>query len=316
MTPEGPATPNHTGPYQGALLLPAAQLPPSHTLSLTLLGPPGVSFDGEPVRLSPGATTLCAYLALAPSEGRSRSVTAAHLFEDCSERVARRRLNTALWRLRCEVRAATGLEIVACDSWRTVALNPDVDVTTDAARFQRLVELVLRVPPTDLDEADVARLHNAVSLRRGRLVETCEDHWVLAARCRIDSLYLAALDHLIQYYGARRDVPAITAYGERALELEPLREDLHRHLIRAFGTAGRMDLAERQFERCRAVLLEELGVDPMPETVATYARLHTAGSGRSGAVAALITEFERARRDVGRLAAAMDRALDQLRGMS
>ncbi|WP_328875190.1 bacterial transcriptional activator domain-containing protein [Streptomyces sp. NBC_00287] len=316
MTPEGPATPKHTGPPQGALLVPSAQLSPPPTLSLKLLGPPSVSFEGEPVRLSPGATTLCAYLALAPPEGRPRSVAAAHLFEDCSERLARRRLNTALWRLRCEVRSGTGLEIVACDSWRTVALSPDVGVATDAARFQGLVESVLRVPPADLDEADVARLHSAVLLRRGRLVETCDDHWVMTARCRIDTLYLAALDHLIQHYGARRDVPAITTYGERALELEPLREDLHRHLIRAYGTAGRLDLAERQFERCRAVLLEELGVDPMPETVATYARLHTGGSSRSRAVAALITEFERARRDVGRLATAMDRALDQLRGMS
>ncbi|WP_322723391.1 AfsR/SARP family transcriptional regulator [Streptomyces spongiae] len=288
----------------------------SHTLSLRLLGPPSVSFEGEPVRLSPGATTLCAYLALAPPEGRPRSVAAAHLFEDCSERLARRRLNTALWRLRCEVRAGTGLEIVGCDSLRTVALNPDVRVTTDATRFQELIELVLRVPPTDLDEADVARLRSAVSLRRGQLVETCQDHWVLDTRCRIDTLYLAALDHLIQYYGARRDVPAITAYGERALELEPLREDLHRHLIWAFGNAGRLDLAERQFERCRAVLLEELGVEPMPETVATYARLRAGAGSRSMALAPLIAEFERARRDVGRLAAAMDRALDQLRGMS
>ncbi|MET9461221.1 bacterial transcriptional activator domain-containing protein [Streptomyces canus] len=288
----------------------------SRTLSLELLGPPSVSFGGATVRLSPSVTTLCAYLALAPPEGRPRSVAAAQLFEDCSERLARRRLNTALWRLRCEIRSSTGLEIVADDSWRTVALNPAVGITSDVAEFEELTELLLRVPPTELDEADASRLRSAVSLRRGILVETCHDHWVLGARCRIDTLYLAALDHLIQYYGTRRDVPAITAYGERALELEPLREDLHRHLIWAFGNAGRLDLAERQFERCRALLLEELGVDPMPETVATYARLHTAGGGRSRAVAALITEFERARRDVGRLAAAMDRALDQLRSMS
>ncbi|MFI6567423.1 BTAD domain-containing putative transcriptional regulator [Streptomyces sp. NPDC050534] len=284
-------------------------------MSLNLLGPPSVVFKGEAVRLSPGATMLCAYLALAPQGGRPRSVAAAQLFGDCSEQPARRRLNTALWRLRVEVRSMTGLEIVTGDGRSTVILSPDVDVTTDAAQFQTLIELVLRVPPTDLADADVARLDSAVSLRRGQLVETCQDDWVLAARYRIDNLYLAALDYLIQHHGARGDVPAVNEYGERALELEPLREDLHRHLIRAYGTAGRMDLAERQFERCRAILLEELGADPMPETVATYARLRGGGANRSTTVAALVAELERARRDVGRLAAAVDRALDQLRSM-
>ncbi|MGX4695357.1 AfsR/SARP family transcriptional regulator [Streptomyces sp. JNUCC 63] len=289
--------------------------PGSRALSLKLLGPPCVVFEGEPVRLSPGTTLLCAYLALGPQDGRPRSTAAAHLFGDCSDRLARRRLNTALWRLRGEVRSSTGLEIVTDDDWRTVALSPHVGVVTDAATFQALIEPVLRVPPADLDDADVARLHNAVSLRRGQLLETCQDDWVMTPRYRIDNLYLTALDYLIRHHGARRDVPAITEYGERALELEPLREDLHRHLIRAYGAAGRTDLAERQFERCRAVLLQELGVDPMPETVAAYARVRGGTAERSVTVAALVAELERARRDVVRLAAAVDRVLDQLRGM-
>lgn len=285
-------------------------------LSLTLLGPPGVDAAGAPLPLSPGATMLCAYLALAPREGRPRSVAAAQLFADCTEQLARRRLNTALWRLKSEVRSSTGLDVLAGMGPRTVALNPDVDVSTDAATFEALITPSLRVPPTDLSEADVADLERAVSLRRGQLVETCQDDWILTERYRIDNLYLTALDYLVQYHGARGHVPGVTTYGERALELEPLREDLHRHLMSAYGGAGRLDLVERQFERCRTVLLKELGTDPMPETVATYARLRGGGAGRSTTVAALVRELERARRDVGRLAAAVDRALDQLHRMA
>lgn len=284
-------------------------------LSLNLLGPPTLVSKGEPIPISPGATILCAYLALAPREGRHRSIVAAQLFGNCSEQLARRRLNTALWRLKAEVRSVTGLDVVA-SSGLAVGLSPDVGVTIDMDRFHALIEPVLRVPPTDLDDADVARLESAVSLRRGQLVETCQDDWVLVARYRIDNLYLTALDYLIQHYGAHGHVAAVTDYGERALELEPLREDLHRHLMSAYGAAGRMDLVERQFERCRVLLLDELGTDPMPETIATYARLRGGGVGQSTTVAALITELERARRDVGRLAAAVDRALDQLRRMS
>jgi DNA-binding SARP family transcriptional activator len=79
----------------------------------------------------------------------------------------------------------------------------------------------------------------------------------------------------------------------------------------AYGAAGRDDLVERQFERCRMVLLRELGADPMPETLAAYARLRGGDTSMSTTVAAL----ERAKRDVVRLAGAVDRALDHLRRM-
>ncbi len=96
---------------------------PNTQLTLRLLGLPTLLTGGNPVALSPGATLLCAYLALAPKEGRSRETAAAQLFSDCPSLTARRRLNTALWRLRTEMRSLTGLEIVAPADGKRVALS-------------------------------------------------------------------------------------------------------------------------------------------------------------------------------------------------
>jgi len=268
------------------------------------------------VMLSPSATMLCAYLALAPREGRSRSVAAAHLFADCSEPTARRRLNTALWRLKTEVRSSVGVELVVGAGGRSVCLNDAVEVTVDATRFEELVLPVLTVPPTELTEAEAVRLEAAVALHRGQLVEPCHDDWVLADRYRIENLYLTALDYLVQHHGARGDVGAVARYGQLALDLEPLREDIHRHLMTAYGSADRVDLAERQFERCRMVLLQELGADPMPETIALYSRLSRGGGERPAGMDPLVAELERARREVARLGAIVDRALERLRQMT
>lgn len=284
-------------------------------LTLNLLGPPTLVWGDAPVTLSPSATMLCAYLALAPREGRPRAVVAAHLFADCSEPTARRRLNTALWRLRTEVRAGVGVDLVVGDGGRNVCLNRAVEVAVDATRFEELVLPVLAVAPAELTDSDAARLEAAVALRRGQLVEPCHDTWVLADRYRIENLYLTALDYLVQHQGARGDVGAVARYGELALDLEPLREDIHRHLMTAYGASHRVDLAERQFERCRMVLLHELGADPMPETVALYSRL-SHGGGRTAEVDPLMAELERARREVVRLGAIVDRALERLRQMS
>jgi len=285
-------------------------------LGLRLFGAPALVSGDDPVALSPGATMLCAYLALGPREGRARSVAAAQLFTDCAEPAARRRLNTALWRLRSELRSSIGVDLVERAGGRTVALSPAVEVTVDAAIFEELVAPVRHRSAAGLTPADAARLERAVALHRGRLVEPCDDEWVLGARNRIENLYLAALDHLVQFHGARGDVAAVARYGELALALEPLREDVQRHLMAAYGGAGRFDLVERQFERCRMVLLEELGADPMPETLALYARLTRgrAGSGQvpAATVTALVAELERARREVGRLSEIVERALDRL----
>jgi DNA-binding SARP family transcriptional activator len=259
---------------------------------------------------------LCAYLALAPSEGRLRSVAAAQLFADCSESTARRRLNTAVWRLRSEVRSSIGVDLVTSIGGRNLGLSSAIEVAIDARIFEDLVSLVLDVTAADMTEADASRLESAISLYRGKLLEPCDDEWVLSARNRIENLYLTALDYLLQYNGAHGKVEAVAKYGELALCLEPLREDVHRHLMSAYGAAGRDDLVERQFERCRMVLLAELGTDPMPETIALYARLTRNDRGRSVTVAALVAELERARREVGRLAEIVDRAIDRLRRMS
>ena len=66
----------------------------------------------------------------------------------------------------------------------------------------------------------------------------------MAERARIENLFLTALDYLLQYYGALGEVGAIAKYGDMALALEPLREDIHRHLMASYAAAGRDDLVE------------------------------------------------------------------------
>jgi DNA-binding SARP family transcriptional activator len=181
--------------------------------------------------------------------------------------------------------------------------------------IEDLLAPVLPTCVSDLTAEDVVRLKRAVALHRGQLIEHSEDEWVLRARTRLETIYLSALDHLIQYCGAQGDVAAAGRYGVLALTVEPLREDVHRHLMSAYGSAGRLDLVERQFEQCRMVFLAELMTDPMPETVALYTRLTRRASGQAPSVAALVAELEGARREIVRLGAIVDRALDHIRRM-
>jgi alpha-glucoside transport system substrate-binding protein len=50
--------------------------------------------------------------------------------------------------------------------------------------------------------------------------------------------------------------------------LDNLREDWHRALISAYARQGKFDAAKVQYELCRRILVEELHLEPAPETVA------------------------------------------------
>ena len=55
-------------------------------------------------------------------------------------------------------------------------------------------------------------------------------------------------------------------YVQRLLEFDPLREHAHRHLMRLLAAGAAQRRAE-QYQTCRRLLANKLGVAPEPETV-------------------------------------------------
>ena len=68
------------------------------------------------------------------------------------------------------------------------------------------------------------------------------------------------------------------------MQCNPLAEEAQSRLIWLYAQTGQRDVALRQFEQCRALLQEELAVEPMPELQALQADIL---AGRVGRVAPL-----------------------------
>jgi DNA-binding SARP family transcriptional activator len=56
---------------------------------------------------------------------------------------------------------------------------------------------------------------------------------------------------------------------------DPLREDVHRKLMRLHANGGRPGMAKRQYKRCREALEVDLGIAPSSETDALLTALAT-----------------------------------------
>ena len=54
---------------------------------------------------------------------------------------------------------------------------------------------------------------------------------------------------------------------------DPLNERVHLAVMRLYAEQGRRDLVRRQYDKLCAILLDELGVPPMPDTTQGYHQL-------------------------------------------
>ena len=78
---------------------------------------------------------------------------------------------------------------------------------------------------------------------------------------------------LVRAAVAEGDTRTTRAVLERALEFDPLAEDLARALMRILIDIGEQAGALAVFERCREAIATALGAQPAPSTIALLARL-------------------------------------------
>jgi TolB-like protein/DNA-binding SARP family transcriptional activator/rhodanese-related sulfurtransferase len=233
-------------------------------LEIRLLGGLEIGGDrdtGAPV-LSGKARALVAYLALQHGRPQSREKLAALFWQDSPEEQARTNLRQAISTVRKALNDHRDANLVA-DRNQVALTGWDIDF--DVTEFERLIA-----------EATPDALVRAVALYKGDLLdgfslkEASFETWVRAERERLRHLASDALTKLTEHYSTVGDADRCVETAARLLNLDPLREAVHRILMRAYAAQGRHASALKQFEACRDMLKRELDVEPEPETVALY----------------------------------------------
>ena len=76
-----------------------------------------------------------------------------------------------------------------------------------------------------------------------------------------------ALEKLVRGHSAQNEFEPALIFARRWLALDPLQEAAHRHLMRLLTLSGQRNAALTQYEICRQILADELGVEPAAETI-------------------------------------------------
>ncbi len=214
---------------------------------------------GAPCTLSVRkAMGLLAYLALRPEQAQSREKLACLLWGDSPDAQARSSLRQVIATLR-RIGSEDGAPILRAES-DMIALASGA-VETDVAAFERAIA---GGTPEALDEA--------AGLYRGELFEGLSvqaeafDDWLMVERQRLREMALGALTRQLDRALSGGGVEAGVRTALRLLALDPLQEPAHRALMQLYARQGRHTLALKQYQSCRAMLEQELGVLPEPET--------------------------------------------------
>ncbi len=246
-------------------------------LNINLLGPFHATIDTQPIpeSRSKRIEALLAYLAVEHATTHRRETLVGLLFPDMPDAQARTNLRQTLTRLRRAIQDAKAqpsfLHVTRESTQFNVKSSSSVDVVTFA---QLLRGCAAHAGRRDENCAEcMAKMNAALTLYRGDfmagfLLEDAfaYDEWVLAQRAELRQAVLAAARDLADYYERRGEYATAVPYTRQQIDIEPWQEAPHRQLMRLFAYQGERNAALQHYEKLRAILWDELGVDPMLET--------------------------------------------------
>ena len=241
------------------------------SLRIRLLGRFHVSVDDDIVDDTRwqrrGAKTLVKLLSLEPHH-----------------QLHREQLMDLLWPESTAHAAANSLNKVIHGARR--ALEPNLVKGSDSRFLKRRSDFIVLCAPGDLwidviefegKASDAFRLEtieayeSALSCYAGDLLEEDRyEEWLLGKRTELRTLFQKLTERLAHCYEENGRLEDSVARWSDVLRGDPHNESAHRHLMNLYMQSGRRQQALLQYERCRELIGEELGIEPEDATSRLY----------------------------------------------
>ena len=238
-------------------------------LQISTLGGLSICLDGEPVigLASRKVEALLAYLACNPRQ-HPREVLAEMFWAERAQSQAMSNLRVALSSLRKHLQPFV---VITRD---TVSINSAADpsagsgqvVWLDVAEFEQ--------------KLDIGKIEEAVALYQGDFLEGfyvrgCPgfEDWASVERERLYHTVVDVLQGLVESTIAQGRFQDGIGYASQMLQLDPLSESAYQQMMVLLAHSGQRGAALAQYEACRRVLADELGVEPDAKTVALHQQI-------------------------------------------
>jgi DNA-binding SARP family transcriptional activator len=194
----------------------------------------------------------------------------ALLWPEDEPAVAHHKLQVAISALRCSLNNGyvtdSGGGYILCKN-RVYELNLLVPLRTDVDEFLEYYQ----AGQQSSGNVMVAYYKRACDLYTGPfLSEDLYNDWSFMRRKQLNQVYLTMCNALAEYCLETGRYEHATRWIGAILKENRCDEAAHRQLMLAYVAQGHRSEALRQYQLCARILAEELGVQPMPETISLF----------------------------------------------
>jgi LuxR family transcriptional regulator, maltose regulon positive regulatory protein len=171
------------------------------------------------------------------------------------------------------VRNALFKDVIVHQAGGMYRINPAREYRYDVDEFQRLARLGLNQEEASSASMQAMARGRALALYRRPFLETCEYDWCDQIRRSLEDTLLDLLYAQARHVALNGSPDDAEALYARALHINPFDERAHRGIMWSRGVRGDRSGALRQFQDCREILADEMGIDPEAETMNLYIHL-------------------------------------------
>lgn len=239
-------------------------------LSVTCFGAFAVKWQGQPIApcSNQSAQTILRYLIAQPDYCATMDTLMALLWPEDEERIARHKVHIAVSALRNTLNQ----KLCCPPGSRSILykngvyrLNPAIYITSDVEQFLTLYQQGRQ----SSGEVMIAHYEQACQLYNGPfLVEDLYADWSAARREQLYQCFMAMCRALASCYLEAGRYEEAAHWARTLLKEDHCDEEAHRQLIHISIAQGRRGDAVRQYQNCKRILAEELGVPPVSGIVA------------------------------------------------
>jgi DNA-binding SARP family transcriptional activator len=161
----------------------------------------------------------------------------------------------------------------------TVKMNTESDWWLDVNEVEQMFHHAPNSPPLP---DNIAPLKRAITLYQGGFLDgfwvrdsVDFEYWALLKRDQLHFQTICALDQVLCDCIARKAYSEGIMYAMRLLLMDPLREKTYRQLMTLLVHLDQRTAAITQYEQCRRLLANDLGISPSLETNALLNEIRT-----------------------------------------
>ncbi len=243
-------------------------------MSVTCFGRFEVRRLGKPIVLcsSRNGQSILRYLVAKSGHYATSDTLQTMLWSEDEPEVAKNKLHLAISALRRSLNDGSpcepGCGYIVCKN-RVYYLNPAARVRTDVDEFLQCYQT-----GQQRSEEKAAFYERACRLYTGPfLLEDLYADWSFLQREELSQMYLAMCGVLTEHYLEIKSYEEAAKWAVAILKENRCDEAAHRQLMQIYAVQDRRSEAMQQYQHCERVLRQELGVQPLPETVQLFQAL-------------------------------------------